>query len=357
MTIALKNRKLLWFLGLVCLIAGSNYALYRWPAMQPLPDGVVLGSFADFLVVIPLMAYLLVIRKKYSLKYMGIVILAGYAAAYLIIPAEHFQQYSFVPWIIAASEGLLLLVELYILFKLLAGLPKLVRDYRTFSNGSSYFMLDLRAAVKKRYPGNKMLMVFLSEFSMFYYALFSWRKKPYHALGQMFTYHQKTSAVAVYVMLIHATILESVGLHYLLHHWNIWISYILLGLNVYGVIYFVAEIQATRLSPFLFTEDSLVLQVGLSKSMVLPLDKIKTVKFYDGAEKFSKEEQKTLFDARHIDFIQEKPMFDIELVTPESIHLLFGMQQSATRIVLSVDNQHDFYEALTNALKKESSKS
>ena len=72
-------------------------------------------------------------------------------------------------------------------------------------------------------------------------------------------------------MLIHAIAVESIGLHYLLHQWNVVIAFVLLLLNIYSILYFLAEIHATRLTPYLLTEDTLLLQTGFSKSMLLPL--------------------------------------------------------------------------------------
>ncbi len=56
-------------------------------------------------------------------------------------------------------------------------------------------------------------------------------------------------------MIIHATAIESIGFHYLLHQWNPVIAWILLILNVYAMIYFIAEIQAIRKNPIIITEN------------------------------------------------------------------------------------------------------
>ncbi|WP_258549792.1 hypothetical protein [Cytobacillus firmus] len=68
--------------------------------------------------------------------------------------------------------------------------------------------------------------------------------------GDAFTYHQKTSINAVYILMIHAIAIESIGLHYWLHSWNAVAAYIVLIANVSGALYFLAEKNATRLTPF-----------------------------------------------------------------------------------------------------------
>ena len=75
-------------------------------------------------------------------------------------------------------------------------------------------------------------------------------------------------------MIIHATIIESIGFHYLLHQWNPVIAWILLILNVYAMIYFIAEIQAMRKNPLVVTEEQVVIQIGLERKLLCHLHKL-----------------------------------------------------------------------------------
>jgi hypothetical protein len=184
------------------------------------------------------------------------------------------------------------------------------------------------------------------------YALFSWKKKTSIKHGDSFTYHQKTSVNAVYIMLIHAIAIESIGLHYWLHSWNAIAAYILLIANIYGVLYFLAEINATRLTPFVLTDSHLLLQSGFSKSMYLPLENVKEIMYYDGPEKFSRQEMNDLFDARVPDLIQEKPMLEILLKDPQVYELMYGLKRKASRIVLNVDEPERFYREMLNRLNQ-----
>ncbi|MDZ5474506.1 hypothetical protein SM124_22785 [Bacillus sp. 31A1R] len=342
MVLNIKNRKIYMYLLLTSLIIFTNFLLYRLPSLQPISSEVVLGSIIDFLLVIPILTYFLIIRKKYSLKYLGLALLAGYGVAYFIIPSNHMQQYSFVPYVVAFSEGLLFLLELYILYKIVIQFPKLRKEYKRLSSENSFFQYNLKKTLDIHLPKNRLLYVFLSELSVFYYSLFCWRKKVNVPNGISFTYHKKTSVIAVYVMLIHATVIESIGLHYLLHHWNEIIAYILLFFNIYGVLYFIGEIQAARLTPYLLDDQKLYLQTGLSKSMEIPLENIKELKYFDGPEKFSKQELKTMYDARVVDFMVEKPMFDLLLKEEQTLSLMYGIKRKANRVVLNVDEPQKF---------------
>lgn len=342
-----KNLIFLFFISLIIL---SNYVVFNIEAMQPLPNGAIIGSLIDFLIVIPLLTYFFIIRKKYSLKYMGVVLLAGYGVAYLIIPNHLLSSYTFVPYLIGFSEGALILLELFILYKVIRTLPKMIKEYKEIKGMNSYFLYNVKKSVTKYMPNNRFIHVFMSELTMFYYALFCWRKKVHITGGKSFTYHKKTSAIAAYIMLIHATALESVGLHYLLHQWSEIVAYILLILNIYAILYFLAEIQAIRLSPFLLMDDTLYLQVGFTSSMELPLSMIKELKHYDGPEKLSKSEKGHIFDARVIDFFQEKPTFEITFKEKQTLHLMYGITREVDRVLLNVDDQEEFYRTLHSKL-------
>ncbi|MBS8265450.1 hypothetical protein DYI25_13570 [Mesobacillus boroniphilus] len=345
-----KKPRLLLYAVLASLILLTNYILYRTTMFGPVPEGAVIGSLLDLIIILPLMTYLLIIRKRYSLKYMGIVIFAGFAAAYFIIPQQHLSDYPFLPYLLMVSEGAFLLFELYIAYTIITRLPKLLREYKKLAGQNSFFQFNIRKAVETNLPNNNAIKIFVTEFSMFHYALFSWKKKSQIEHGQAFTYHKKTSVNAVYIMIIHAIALESIGLHYFLHSWNPIVSYILLFLNIYGILFILAEMQATRLTPFLLTTEHLLLQTGFSKSMHVPLSNIKEIKHYEGPEKFSRKEGAELYDARVPDLIQEKPLFEILLHEPQDVHLIYGLKRKATRIVLNVDDPDVFYHELKRSL-------
>ncbi|WP_409294197.1 hypothetical protein V1498_13275 [Peribacillus sp. SCS-26] len=351
-----KSRRLFWYTLLIVLILSSNFLLYRLPSIQPVPNGAVAGSIMDLMLVIPLLTYFFVIRKRYSLKYLGFVVLAGYAAALFIIPGRHMQSYPFVRYAFVFSEGVLFLVEAFILFKILTKFPKLRREYKRLSDKDSLFQYNLKTSLELHLPDNRALYIFLSELSIFYYSLFSWHKQVKITHGMPFTYHKKASTIAVYVMLIHATVIESIGLHYFLHQWNEIAAYILLFLNIYGILYFLGEIQATRLTPYVLEDQRLYVQTGLAKSMDIPLENIKEFKYYDGPEKFTKIESRTLWDARAADFIVEKPTFELVLKKEQDVTLMYGLKRKVNRVVLNVDEPQSFLSEIQSRLKEDDPK-
>ncbi len=119
---------------------------------------------------------------------------------------------------------------------------------------------------------------------------------------------KKTGAIGVYIMIIHATAIESIGFHYLLHQWNPVIAWILLILNVYAMIYFIAEIQAMRKNPLVVTEEQVIIQIGLGKKIVMPFTQIDNIAFYKG-ELLTAKEGKQVLDATVMGFIKRTCYF------------------------------------------------
>ncbi|MDX8365853.1 hypothetical protein [Cytobacillus sp. IB215665] len=355
MTNVIKKHNYIWFLLLISIILITNFTLYNLPSLEPIPDAAIIGSLLDFILVIPLLTYLFIIRKRFSIKYIGLVILLSYGVAYLIVPNNYFKEFPFVNYFVIFCEAIFVLLELYILFKIVSKMKIIIKDYKSNHSNSTYFQHNIKQTAEKHLPGNRIVQILLTDISMLYYAFFSWRKKFTNPSELRFTYHHKTSMIACNIMIIHAIVIESIGLHYFLHQWNEVVAYILLILNIYSVLFILAEIQATRLSPFLLTKQNLLLTVGFSKRIDIPLDKIKEFKHYDGPEQIPNKELNTLFDARAIDFIKEKPMFEILLNEPQQVKLLYGMKKNVSRIILNADHPQDFYDQLAHYLGNENS--
>lgn len=344
--VTLARNRWIWFFVLLTLVITSNFTVYRMDSLAPVPAGVAIGSLFDFLVTIPLMVYFFIIRKRYPLRYLLPVMLAGYGAACLIIPNGLLTDYSFVKYILAAGEAAFFLGEVFVIYKIAMKIPKIIKSYRLNEAEIPAFSYQMQQAWAQHFPESRLQEILLSDFTIYYYSLFSWRKKPL-SVEHMYSYHKKTSAIALKIMLIHALVIESVGFHFLLHTLNPAVAIIILLLNVYTVLIFIAEIQAIRHCPFMITDQHLYLQVGLMKKLIVPLEKIKDVHYYQGPEKLIKEEAKVVFDAVVTDFFKEKPTVEVEFTQPVEAKLMYGFKRNVNKAHLRPDELQKFYEALT----------
>lgn len=340
MTYSLTKPKWGLFSILVLLIAGSNAAIYRFPFMQPVPVGAALGSLLDFLIVIPLLTYLFILRKRYSLSYLVPVILAGYVFARFLIPAQQMETFSFIPWMLFACEALVLLAEIFILVLFIKKLPRILAQYKM--TDLPFFIPKAKAAFEKHVPSNRLMDILFTEISLFYYAFFTWRKKAPERTGVYFTAHHKTSVAALNIMLIHAIVLETAGFHFLLHSFSPVLSWILLILNGYGVLFILADLQAIRLTPYRLTDTSLYLQAGISKRVTIPLHLINEIKDNDFPEKSTKIQERTVLDLSLPEFIKEKPAIQIVLKEAVTVDYMYGFKKNADVIHLNADEARQF---------------
>lgn len=346
-----RRRKGIW-IGLVSLIMLSNYLLYALPIVPAARKEVVLGSLLDCMFVIPIITYFFIIRKRYSLTYIVPVVIAGYIFARFIIPSDYLQDFSYVSYIIIAGEIAFVCLELFLLYKIVRKLPTIIKKYKEYKSEYSSFSYAIDAAFDATMKRNKLIDIIVTECKLIYYAFLSWREKVPEG-EYVYSYHKKTGAIGVYIMIIHATLIESIGFHYLLHQWNPVIAWILLILNVYAMIYFIAEIQAMRKNPLNVTEEQVIIQIGLGKKIVIPFTQIDNIAFYKGDELLTAKEGKQVLDATVMEFIKEPATFEITLKEPVKAQLLYGFSKTVSRVHLNVDEERKFYDAVKEKLKHE----
>ncbi|MEI4604198.1 hypothetical protein WAG19_20205 [Bacillus cereus] len=345
-----RRRKGIW-IGLVSLIMLSNYLLYALPIVPAAPKEVVLGSLLDCMFVIPIITYFFIIRKRYSLTYIVPVVIAGYIFARFIIPSDYLKDFSYVSYIIVAGEIAFVCLELFLLYKIVRKLPTIIKKYKEYKSEYSSFSYAIDAAFDATMKRNKLIDIIVTECKLIYYAFLSWREKVPEG-EYVYSYHKKTGAIGVYIMIIHATLIESIGFHYLLHQWNPVIAWILLILNVYAMIYFIAEIQAMRKNPLIVTEEQVIIQIGLGKKIVISFTQIDNIAFYKD-ELLTAKEGKQVLDATVMEFIKEPATFEITLKEPVKAQLLYGFSKTVSRVHLNVDEERKFYDAVKEKLKHE----
>lgn len=137
-----RRRKGIW-IGLVSLIMLSNYLLYALPIVPAAPKEVVLGSLLDCMFVIPIITYFFIIRKRYSLTYIFPVVIAGYIFARFIIPSNYLQAFSFISYIIVAAEIAFVGLELFLLYKIVRVLPKIIKNIKNIEEKIIPFLMQL----------------------------------------------------------------------------------------------------------------------------------------------------------------------------------------------------------------------
>lgn len=325
-----KTRKANLAIVFLLLVLATNFLLYQSGVQDFLSlqvtSGAAIGSMIDLVIVAPLLVFA---SFKISFKQTLGLMVMGLVATRFLIPTELYAPYRGILYTGLALEGLLILAELALVFVVIRKASVIRQQMKEMKEDAIYSLLP---TVEKVATKNVVIRILISEFLMFYYAFFAWKKKaPSHV--SVVTMHEKTSAIAFNIMLIHAIVIETIGLHWWLHDKSFVLSIVLLLLNIYSVIYFIADIQITRLHPLEIKNGKLYITQGLSARIIVPLSMIKEVQW--GATLPSKDTLKFVYK----DFEELEPQLIIHLRDPVEATMFMGMKKSVTEFAVRVDEQ------------------
>lgn len=341
-----KTRINLW-LVLLLLVLVSNWTLYKTEfgamILTEETNPVVIGSLLDFIVIAPILFMLY--KKKFSWKMAIGLIASGCIAAKLIIPASYLQPFDAITWTGIGLEAAIVLFELSLIITFVRYMPKIKAAVR---NSDLPRVFSFPQAVDQYVTKNPIVYALCSEVLVFYYSLLSWKKKPREGI----TIYKNSSLIAFQIMLIHAVILETIGVHWMLHYIGInpVVSIIMLVLNVYTVFFILADIQALRLNPIYFNRESVFLSQGLMQRVEIQFDNIDEL-ITDKEVLQGKLPKGTLsFVAR--DFETVYPDVIIKLKNPVKGTFIMGLQKDCTQVAVRTDSPNEFLEKLQRELIK-----
>lgn len=331
---------------LLLLVVGSNFSLYHTSFGLSLlsedANYIVIGSLIDLALVSPLL--FIAWKRKWSWKNVIIGIASGLVLARFLIPIEYLEPFVAITWAGFAVESILLLIEVSLIVMLVKYMPQIIRSSKKSSLPLTFSFAN---AVDKHAGSALIIKVICSELLMFYYAFASWREKPPLKPNQ-FTLHHKTSMIAFQVMVIHAIIFETVGIHWWLHEKSFVISLILLVFNLYSVLFFLGDIQAVRLNPLQITSEGIHVSLGLMKRMEIKWSDIEAI-IVDTEQLQLKPSKKTIeFIAR--DFEKVYPDVILRLKQPVKAYLIMGLEKEFEQVSIKVDEPERFIAKLKERL-------
>lgn len=343
MTIS-KMKSNIWLVLLVFVLA-SNFVLYKTQfgamILTEETNPVVIGSLIDFIIIVPVLFMLY--KKKFSWK-MAIGLMAtGCIAAKLIIPADYLQPFDTITWTGIALEVAIVIFEISLIITFVRYMPNIKDSVR---NSSLPKVFSFPQAVDQYVTKNPIIFAICSEVLVFYYSFLSWKKKP----RQGITIYKNSSLIAFQIMLIHATVLETIGVHWMFHYIEInpVVSVIMLVLNIYTVLLLLADIQALRLNPVFFNQDSVYLSQGLMKRVKIDFVNMEQL-IVDREILQSKLTKETLsFVAR--DFETVYPDVIIKLRKPIKATHLMGLEKEYTQVAVRTDSPKEFLEKLQSGI-------
>ena len=342
--VALKKKENIWLAFLLFVLA-SNYMLYNTHFGLTLIEGeaqqVVVGSLVDFVLVMPVLCMLY--KRKFTVKQAILLAATGCIIARLIIPMEYLKPFVAVTWAGFAIESALVLLEVLLVVTLVRYMPKILKDVRESALPD---LFSFAKSVEVRVPQQPLIQIICAECLMFYYACASWKRKAKTG----FTLHQNSSIIAFEIMMIHAIVIETLGIHWWLHDKSMLLSIILLLLNIYSVVFFVADIQAIRLNPVHVTHDRFYMSLGLMKRVVIRFEDIEEIIEDKGMLEGKLPKDTMDFVAR--DFGEAYPQFILHMKEPVEVTLMLGIIKYYKKIAIKADQVQAFRSMLMQGMEK-----
>lgn len=331
---------------LLLLVLASNFSFYHsslWVNLLPSKmNGIVLASIFDLTIVAPVL--FLAWRRKLGWKNFLELMAGGLIIARFMIPMEYLAPFKALTWGGFVIEGAFLLLEVLLLVTLFKYLPEIIR---TVKKSPLPLLFSFSHAVDERVKKHPFIKVICSEMLMFYYAFGSWKKKPKHQ-ANTFTLYKNSSLIAFQVMMIHAIVIETLGIHWWLHDKSFILSLILLVINIYTVIFFLGDIQAVRLNPLQVEHDCLYVSLGLMKRMEIRYEDIEEV--IEDKEIVEQKRSNKAIDFVAGDFEKVYPNVILKLRCPVEATLLMGIKKQYEQVAIRVDDPRKFKEVLKQKL-------
>jgi hypothetical protein len=327
------SRPYLWFSAFAFSIILSAFFIVQSPAFLTNAHWLSLGVTVDIAVGIPLLYYLLVVRRQ-AAKWITtlVVFLIAVGVAHAILPEDHQYFLSF-------AERSLIVTESVIVLYGLSRIRKIVAAYRTAAQTSPDVVQNLTYALEQFFGSQRKAQLIVNEVATFYYGLFFWRLRSEVKPGQAtFTYHRESAYPAMIGALLLVTVAETIGLHLLLSRWSEALALGLTILSVYSFLFLWADLMAVLKRPIILDQGQLYLRIGLRWQATIPIDSIESIEPIPDTYTKSKSELNVALLA--------SPNAKITFNQPVIIQGIYGLNKTVSAVALPIDNYRNFEKTL-----------
>ena len=232
-------------------------------------DLVAVGVALDLTIVVPLLYYVLLVRRRaWPVVTLIPVFVLGVALARWLLPPSHEGALLAIGWLAAAAE--IILASIVVRKSLRLG-----REYRERVRCGLDVPDALRAAARSilgDVPGS----ILAYELAVFHYALFGW-KRASSPSSRSFPYHRSSAYPAIVLALVLVTAVETFVVHLLIRQLSPAAAWTLSSLGAYAVLWLVGDLHAARLRPIRLAGDALEVRLGLRWAVDVPLDAIVSI--------------------------------------------------------------------------------
>lgn len=330
------------FVCAVVLVYAADLLVVSRMSRAQQPDVLALGVTLDLVVVVPLLAYLLLVRwRGWSPFVLVPAFLLSLAAAGAIVPAGHQDLLRVLKWLVVPLE---LAVIGTILVKV-GQATRHVRAHRGQGDAGDLFERVLGAA--REVAGQGFVAHALAfEVAISTFALAGWRMRPSSA-AESYSIHRRVGYGAVVCALLMALAAEAIALHVLVERWSAVAAWVLTALSVYSVFWVVGDYHAVRLRPIRLEKDGILIRVGLRWRVWVPFAAVAAVrKLRPGAVL---PRRKDRLDA----VVLKGAQYLLFLERPVIAEGPYGIEREVVQIAFGVDEPARFAAQLQDRLGRE----
>ena len=319
----------LWFAAPLLAVYAAAFFIVEVLPRSSAPGAVAAGLTLDLVVIVPALYYAVLVRGRgWPNLTLAPVFLLSYAAASLIIPAEHHG-------LLSAIRVAIPVVELGLIGFVGVKAVQAVRERRRPTGGDAYDRI--RETIEGALGATVIAGVVAYEAALLCYA-FSVRAATPPDGG--FSYHRRSGYGAILAAVLMAAALELVGIHFLLRMWSETAVWVHAALSLYGVVWLVGDYRAMRRRPHEFGASGLRVRVGLRWDVSVSWDEVVAVR---------RTRRPALGDGYLSMVPFGSPRYVVELRAPVEATGPYGLPRRVQRLGLTVDEPEAF-EARLRAL-------
>ncbi len=331
-----RRRSLIAFVSLsLVLVLLETWIATRVEA-SPRPGMLSIAITIDLMVGVPLLYYLLLVRKKFLplSSIVPVCILTLLAIRFILPTSEH----SFLRF----SEFLIPAIELSVAGLVLFKLRHIIRDVRTARREFLYFTDALRAGIRRSIKSDFVAAVVATEASMLYLVFAGWfaRFRTSRQGASAYSYHRKISYL--FWALVALVVVETGGVHLVISIWTQTGAWVFTAISAYSILWLVGHFHAARLQPIIVDHSYIHLRTGLIWRARMPLS--------DVAEVRKRMRSDSELDGYVNVAMMGSPDIVVALKEVVEIESLFARKREATLVGIGVDEPEKLLEDLQNRL-------
>lgn len=309
----------------------TAFGIVSSSAFQANPRELAMAITVDLTFLSPVL-YLLLIRKT-NLPNLTVVpvFVLGMIVTGLILPSQHHATLHFV------ETYFLPFVELGAISLIIWKFVKLRRTFVQKSELNVDFFDVIKEAAKEVIPG-KASVFLATELSTFYYGLINWKKR---TLAPMeFSYHRKSSGVALFYVVMFLAIVETFVLHLLLERWSPIAAWIFSAISIYTVFQVLGIVRSLGQRPTRLSSEYVDIRYGILNEVTIPYDQIEEVIHSTASKEWDKEVRSL---SPFGDF--EGHNVVIKVKEPLEIKGIYGIKRSFKELAFHLDEPEQFVDA------------